>query len=176
MAKRHIRDLNVEFIEDDFWPELKRQRHGSAVTALNRFSSFRQMMQFCVKKKQIPANACYQADITPPERNEVGVRKIKKALAKLDTDNLQRILNNVAPQHQLRVLFAMETGLRIGEQVAVKIYDPKKPEIGGIDFKEKITAPQMPITALHFKKHLEIAASEIILLGLECSLPSPIFA
>ena len=32
----------------------------------------------------------------------------------------------------------METGLRIGEQVAVKIYNPKKPEIGGIDFKENI--------------------------------------
>ena len=71
LAKREIRDLNVEFIEDDFWPELKRQRHGSLVTALNRFSSFRQMMQFCVKKKQLPVNVCYQADITPPERAEV---------------------------------------------------------------------------------------------------------
>ena len=92
MAKRDIRDLNVEFIEDDFWPELKRQRHGSAVTALNRFSSFRQMMQFCVKKKQLPANVCYQADITPPERNEVGVRKIKKTLQ-----------SKVAAQMSLRV-------------------------------------------------------------------------
>ena len=56
-------------------------------------------------------------------------------MAKVNPDNLQLILDNVLPLHKLKVLFALETGLRIGEQVAVKIFDPKKPELGGIDFK-----------------------------------------
>ena len=136
LLKRNVSDLSVEFIEDEFWLELK--RHNSSITALNRFSSFRQMLQFCVKKRQLEINVCTLAEIKRPNRKAVWDRKVKKAVAKVNPDNLQLILDRVAPQHQLKVLFALETGLRIGEQVAVKIYDPKKPEIGGIDFENNV--------------------------------------
>ena len=59
-------------------------------------------------------------------------------MARVDPNNLQAILTHVAPQHKSKVLFALETGLRIGEQVAVKIYDPKDPDTGGIEFKTNI--------------------------------------
>ena len=140
LAKRNVADLDIDFIEQEFWPELKRNSNTS-VTALNRFRAFRQMMFYCVKRKQITVNVCSKADIPKPNRVDLWHNKVKKSMAKVNPDNLQLILDNVLPQHKLKVLFALETGLRIGEQVAVKIFDPKKPELGGIDFKTNQVRP-----------------------------------
>ena len=96
------------------------------------------MMFWCVKRKQISSNPCSKADIEAPERKLLWKQKLKRDMARVDPDNLQTILSHVEPQHKLKVLFALETGLRIGEEVAVKIYDPKEPDIGGIDFKTNI--------------------------------------
>ena len=134
LAKRNVADLDVDFIEQEFWPALKADCNTS-ITALNRFGAFRQMMFYCVKRKQVTVNVCSIADIKKPNRVDLWHNKVKKSMAKVNPNNLQLILDNVLPQHKLKVLFALETGLRIGEQVAVKIFDPKKPELGGIDFK-----------------------------------------
>ena len=40
IAKRNVSDLDVDFIEQDFWPTLKRSCKSS-VTALNRFTALR---------------------------------------------------------------------------------------------------------------------------------------
>jgi len=93
------------------------------------------MIFYCVKRKQVTVNVCSIADIKKPNRVDLWHNKVKNSMAKVKPDYLQLILDNVLPQHKLKVLFALETGLRIGEQVAVKIFDPKKPELGGIDFK-----------------------------------------
>ena len=135
IAKRNVADLDVDFIEQDFWPTLKRSCNSS-VTALNRFTAFRQMMFYCVKKKQIPSNPCSKAEIETPKRQEIWERQVDRGVAKVSPENLQRILDHVAPEHQLKVLFALETGLRISEQVAIKIFDPKRVAEGGIDFKK----------------------------------------
>ena len=47
LAKKNMIDLDVEFIEDEFWPALKEQCNTST-TAHNRFGAFRQMMFYCV--------------------------------------------------------------------------------------------------------------------------------
>ena len=69
LAKKNVADLDVDFIEQDFWPTLKADCNSS-VTALNRFGAFRQMMFYCVKRKQIPSNPCPKAEIAAPNRKQ----------------------------------------------------------------------------------------------------------
>ena len=38
----------------------------------------------------------------------------------------------------MKLKFAIETGLRGGEQVALRVLDQKKPELGGVDFKANV--------------------------------------
>ena len=56
------------------------------------------------------------AEIRKPSRKYVWDRKLEKSVAKVNPDNLQKILDHIAPQHKLKILFAVETGLRIGER------------------------------------------------------------
>jgi len=83
-------------------------------------------------------------------------------MARVNPDNLQAILTHVAPQHKLKVLFALETGLRVGEQVAVKIYNPKKPDIGGIDFKTNIVHVEQALKmgAKHSEAYIDMPKSK----------------
>jgi hypothetical protein len=106
LAKRNVADLDIDFIEQEFWPELKRNSNTS-VTALNRFRAFRQMMFYCVKRKQITVNVCSKADIPKPNRVDLWRNKVKKSMAKVNPDNLQLILDNVLPQHKLKVLLCL---------------------------------------------------------------------
>jgi len=161
LAKKNVADLDVDFIEQDFWPALKADCNTS-ITALNRFGAFRQMMFWCVKRKQIPSNPCSKADIETPDRKLLWKKKLKRDMARVDPDNLQTILSHVEPQHKLKVLFALETGLRIGEQVAVKIYDPKKPEVGGIEFKTNIVHVEQALKkgAKHSEAFIDMPKSE----------------
>ena len=134
-GKARVSSLAKEFIKEQFWLELRRYGAKSGITALNRFNTFAQALEYCRKQEQVEVNVAHAADIEKPDRHARWKETTEDGAARIDSETLQKILDHVEPKHQLKVLFAANTGLRVGEQLALKVYDPKKPLEGGVDFK-----------------------------------------
>ena len=62
-----------------------------------------------------------------------------RAIAKVAPETLQTILDHCEDEvEKLKLIFADNTGMRVGEQVAVLIYDVARHEAGGIDFENNL--------------------------------------
>ena len=59
--------------------------------------------------------------------------KLDKAIAKVAPETLQTILDHCEDEvEKLKLIFAANTGMRVGEQVAVLIYDVARHEAEGV--------------------------------------------
>jgi integrase len=144
LGKREVRHLDTDLMVERLWPQLK--KGCSEITAMNYYVTFKQMMNYCVTRKQIKSNVARDATLKEagdhrvilPSKKDRSLELLEEAICRVDPETILRIFQNVELQHRMKVMFAIETGLRAGEQVALKVYDKKTPKLGGVDFKNNV--------------------------------------
>ena len=83
-AKVKVASLTKEFIEDQFWPVLRSDGSASGITALNRFNTFAQALEYCRKRGQVNVNVAHAADIEKPDRHVLWKKTTEDGAAKCD--------------------------------------------------------------------------------------------
>jgi hypothetical protein len=104
------------------------------------------MLNYCVTRKQIKSNVARDATLKEagdhrvilPSKKDRSLELLEEAICRVDPETILRIFQDVELQHRMKVKFAIETGLRAGEQDALKVYDKKTPKLGGVDFKNNV--------------------------------------
>ena len=111
-----------------------------------------------------------------PSKIDKSIENLETSIGKITPETILSIFQYTAPQHRMKLKFAIETGLRAGEQVALRVLDKKKPELGGVDFKANVVKVRIAkkrgadytrcmelmghadmSTTLMYKKHVENA-------------------
>ena len=120
LGSRRTTDLTVEVFEDDLLPLLKGRKNNrtgktvSLTTAKAGLINIRRFLRYCVKMKWLERD--------PSEHVKISVKHEKRArnLRRISPMEMQAIIA-AAPQHyRKQIMFAAYTGLRAGEQVALR--------------------------------------------------------
>ncbi len=145
LGKRYVKHLSIDMMVDHVWPKLKKVV-PSPITAMNYYIDFQQFLNYCVIRGQLKSNVARDARLKEkgdhrvimPSKKDKSIENLEKSIGKITPETILSIFQHTSPQHRMKLKFAIETGLRAGEQVALKVYDPKKPELGGVDFKNNV--------------------------------------
>ena len=135
-----LSNVSVALIIGSFWPKMKST--FSLKSAARHYITLQSMLNLCVAHEQLPSNPARDARaktlrprVILPNIRELQKESFRNSIAKVAPENIQKILNAIPTMpEKLTVMFACQTGLRASEQVMIRIYDPKRPELGGIDF------------------------------------------
>jgi len=145
LGKRYVKNLSIDVMVDHLWPKLKKLVL-SPITAMNYYIDFQQFLNYCVIRKQLKSNVARDARLKEngdhrvmlPSKVDKSIENLEKSIGKITPETILSIFQHTPPQHRMKVKFAIETGLRAGEQVALKVYDRRKPELGGVDFEKNV--------------------------------------
>ncbi len=144
LGSMKVDKLTTDHMVHGFWPALKK-RSNSDMTAMSYYATFQNLLDLCVTRNQVPNNVAKNAKsktLTPrvvlPSKRKRWASKLTEGVQKVAPKTIQRIIAAIPDLKQrLTVFTAAKTGLRAGEMCMVRIYDQKKPELGGIDFEGK---------------------------------------
>ena len=103
-------------------------------TCDDRYQRLKSALTLTVKRGYLKANPCELTEIVRPDLTEERILKTIAKVAKVSWDTLEKIVQHCAPEDRLKIIFAARTGIRQGEQIALKVYRQKHPLEGGIDF------------------------------------------
>ena len=131
LEKMMLRSVGKSVVES-VWKGLRTL--VAAQTADDRFSTFKQAIRLSFKQHYIAGNPCELAEITLPNFDEEKIKWTIAACAKVQFSTLEKIVQHCTPEDRLKIIFAARTGIRQGEQIALKVYRQKHPLEGGIDF------------------------------------------
>ena len=142
LGKMKVRNLDTDLLVDHFWPMLKKQL-DSDITAMNYYVTFKQMLNLCVTRKQLPSNVARDATLKSleprvvfPSKKLRSAEKLREDVHKVEPDTIQRIVDAIPTmKNKLIVYTASQTGLRAGELCVVKLYKKTQHNLGGIDFE-----------------------------------------
>ena len=140
------KQLTIEMMVDELWPALKKRTYRgkkvTAITAANYYNCLQGMLDFAITRKIVSGNVARLAKskqlkkrVIFASREDKQRENLVEELTRVDPDTIQKIFDEI-PTHRERliVLTACQTGLRVGELVMIKIYDPQDHNLGGIDF------------------------------------------
>ena len=144
LGKRYVKHLSIDMMVDHVWPKLKKGR--SSITAMSYYIDFQQFLNYCVIRGQLKSNVARDARLKEngdhrvmlPSKQDKSIENLEKSIGRITPETILRIFQHTAPQHRMKLKFAIETGLRAGEQVALRIFDQNKPELGGVNFKANV--------------------------------------
>jgi len=136
-----VNKLTTDMMVHHLWPSLKKS-FPSDLTAMTYYVTFKQMMELCVTRKQIPSNVARDATsktlnprVVFPNKQARVAQRLREDVPKVAPETMQRILSQIPDlKGRLTVLTASSTGLRGGELCMIKIYQKSRHELGGIDF------------------------------------------
>ena len=142
LGKRKVKHLDPDLMVNHLWPSLKKIV-PSDMTASNYYVSFKTVLSYCVDQKQIASNVARDAmsrtrkpRVILPSKVRRAIKKLREDVPKVSPDTIQRIMSEVeGHKERLILLTAMQTGLRVGELVMVRIYQKKYHNKGGLDFE-----------------------------------------
>ena len=110
LSNRKMLDIDAGYIEEVIVPALFVQAHSTGRT---RYDTVRQILKFAVKKRWLRSNPAREVDLP---RNQ----STAKVATQISKENIDAIIDAAAPEYRLQIKFAALTGLRAGEQVALR--------------------------------------------------------
>lgn len=154
LGGRKVRSLSRQMVVEDLWPQIRNRKHNgrptSPITALSYMTAFKSFLKYCVARSYVDRNVAELACdknagdeyIVLPNRVQKWKEKRAAGAAKVHPDNVRAILAHTPDEHKSKIRFAIYAGLRISEQLTLKVIDRKadwyEPQMGGIDFKENV--------------------------------------
>ena len=132
LSNFYLSELNKDVLTDA-WKDL-RAIHPSFRSADDAWQALSRCLSLAYKREHISHNPCDLVERSRPDDSAKRIKKIIESVAKVSMETLQTIINHTPEEHKLKIMFACRTGLRQAEQIALKVYDKKKPLEGGIDF------------------------------------------